>query len=366
MLTADRSVPITSNPAPAARRPANRWVHGPVSDVLLGWCWLPIALVAHALEGHMVSLQALIAGVFLLSFAHQPLTLGLVYGDRAQRTSRPRLYALAPFVMLALVLAGVSISLTLVALVAGAWNAEHTLMQRFGLMRIYGRKAGDDHATIEKAMLISWLVVALTFLAGFVALDRLVEKVGIGRTNRRSVELLHSSAAVMRVAFIPVVLVAAIATVRWLRVERADRAHASMPKHLYVLSTAALVAFVMVDPIAGFVGYVAAHSIEYFAIVHSSLRKRAATGDASVVARATASVPRRALVYAAYFAVIAAMIYFGKHTWDGTFYAFAILYFGGLHILYDGFVWKLRKPATAASLGITPAAAGAAAATAGS
>ena len=59
------------------------------------------------------------------------------------------------------------------------------------------------------------------------------------------------------------------------------------------------------------------------------------------------------------------MIYFGKHTWDGTFYAFAILYFGGLHILYDGFVWKLRKPATAASLGITPAA-GAAAATAGS
>jgi len=77
-----------------------------------------------------------------------------------------------------------------------------------------------------------------------------------------------------------------------------------------------------------------------------------------VVARATASVPRRALVYAAYFAVIAAMIYFGKHTWDGTFYAFAILYFGGLHILYDGFVWKLRKPATAASLGITPSTAG--------
>jgi len=324
-----------------------------VADVLLGWCWLPIALVAHALEGHLVTLQALIAAVFLLSFAHQPLTLGLVYGDGAQRASRPRLYALAPFVMLALVLAGVSISLTLVALVAGMWNAEHTLMQRFGVMRIYGRKAGDDHAKVEKVMLFSWLGLAVAFLGGFVALDRLVEKVGIGRTNRRSVELLHSGAAVMRLLFVPVVVVAVVATARWLRAERAECDHRSTPKRLYVLSTAALVAFVMIDPIAGFVGYVAAHSIEYFAIVHSSLRKRAATGDASAVARATSSVPRRALVYAAYFAAIAAMIYFGKHTWNGTFYAFAILYFGGLHILYDGFVWKLRRPATAASLGIT-------------
>jgi uncharacterized membrane protein YidH (DUF202 family) len=360
VLTADRSVPTTSasRSTDGPARPANRWVHGPVSDVLLGWCWLPIALLAHTLEGHLVSLQALIAVVFLLSFAHQPLTLGLVYGDRAQRASRPRLYAVAPFVMLALVLAGVSISLTLVALVAGMWNAEHTLMQRFGVMRIYGRKAGDDHAKVEKVMLFSWLALAVTFLGGFVALDKLVEKVGIGRTNRRSVELLHSGASVLRLVFVPLAVVAAIATLRWLRSEHVDAAHASTPKRLYVLSTAALVVFVMVDPVAGFVGYVAAHSIEYFAIVHSSLRKRAATGDASAVARATASMAKRALVYAAYFAVIAAMIYFGKHTWDGTFYAFAILYFGGLHILYDGFVWKLRKPATAASLGITPAAAG--------
>jgi uncharacterized membrane protein YidH (DUF202 family) len=236
------------------------------------------------------------------------------------------------------------------------WNAEHTLMQRFGVMRIYGRKAGDDHAKVEKVMLFSWLALAVTFLGGFVALDELVDKVGIGRTNRRSVELLHSGASIMRLVFVPVVIVAAVATARWLRAERLERDHRSTPKHLYVLSTAALVVFVMIDPIAGFVGYVAAHSIEYFAIVHSSLRKRATTGDASAVARATSSVPRRALVYAAYFAAIAAMIWFGKHTWDGSFYAFAILYFGGLHILYDGFVWKLRKPATAASLGITAAA----------
>jgi hypothetical protein len=40
----------------------------------------------------------------------------------------------------------------------------------------------------------------------------------------------------------------------------------------------------------------------------------------------------------------------------GKVYAFAILFFGALHILYDGFVWKLRRPNVAASLGISPVA----------
>jgi hypothetical protein len=30
----------------------------------------------------------------------------------------------------------------------------------------------------------------------------------------------------------------------------------------------------------------------------------------------------------------------------------AILFFGALHIFYDGFVWKLRRPQLAASLGV--------------
>ena len=59
-------------------------------------------------------------------------------------------------------------------------------------------------------------------------------------------------------------------------------------------------------------------------------------------------------VYAAYFAVIGVIVYFTWSPFNGKLYAFAILFFGALHILYDGFVWKLRRPAVAASLGITP------------
>jgi hypothetical protein len=45
-------------------------------------------------------------------------------------------------------------------------------------------------------------------------------------------------------------------------------------------------------------------------------------------------------------------VYVTKSRLDGRLYAFAVLFLGALHILYDGFVWKLRRPAVAASLGI--------------
>jgi hypothetical protein len=108
----------------------------------------------------------------------------------------------------------------------------------------------------------------------------------------------------------------------------------------------------MVDPIAGVAGYVAAHAIEYFAVVHSSLRKRA---DDAPVAVATRTPARRAAIYVTYFAAVGALVYSTWTPFNGKLYAFAILFFGALHILYDGFVWKLRRPAVAASLGIASA-----------
>ncbi len=327
------------------------WVHGPVPDIALGWCWLPVALLMHSVEANITVLQSIMGVIFLISFAHQPLTLGLVYGDPAQRNAHPRLYRWAPCVAFALIVIGLNVSLTAIALMAGLWNAEHTLMQRYGVMRIYGRKAGDTHGRIEKPMLIVWLITAIAYMGGYVDLQRMVHKLGFGGTNARSVGLLAGLTSVARVAFWIGALVGLVLVVRWFRAERRLGVAASRPKHWYALGTAGLVIAVMIDPIAGIAGYVAAHAIEYFAVVHSSLRKRS---DAAPVATVTRTPVRRAVVYAAYFGAIAALIFFSRSRLDGRLYAFSVLFFGALHILYDGFVWKLRRPAVAASLGITP------------
>ena len=329
------------------------WVHGALADTLLGWCWLPVALAMHAMESSITHAQALMGIIFLVSFAHQPLTLGLVYGDPAQRNAHRRLYTWAPFVAIALIAIGLNISLMLVGIMAGLWNAEHTLMQRYGVLRIYGRKAGDNHGSIEKPMLITWLVTALLFLGAYVDLPRFTRKIGFDDTNKRSIEALDAVSGGATVLFWIAAVVSVAFAVRWVRAERArPPSPARNAKWVYAAGTLGLVGAVMVDPLAGIAGYVAAHAIEYFGIVHSSLHRRGSSGDTSAVARASASRTRRVGLYALYFGLVTAVIAVTWNLWDGRLYAYAILFFGALHILYDGFVWKLRKPAVAASLGI--------------
>lgn len=347
---APNATSTTTTASTSVEHPPRRlWIHGPVLDVLLGWCWLPVALVVRAQEAHLSTVHWLVGVIFLISFAHQPLTLGLVYADPVQRSAHRSIYRWTPLVAATLIVVGLHVSLTLVAVMAALWNAEHTLMQRYGVMRIYGRKAGDGHGRLEKPMLIAWLVTALAFIAAYVDLDALIHRLGIGRTNAiglRTLATFHAPAAVL---FWLVASGATALTVRWWRAERAGGTTAA-PKVLYTLGTFGLLVMVMIDPLAGIAGYVAAHSIEYFGIVHSSLRTRR---DHAPVARASRSSWRRAALYTAYFTAIALLIRFTREPWHGQVYMFAVLFLGALHIFYDGFVWKLRRPAVAASLGIT-------------
>ena len=193
-------------------------------------------------EPHLTAVQSIMGVIFLISFAHQPLTLGLVYGDPVQRGAHRRLYLWAPWVAFGLIIIGLNVSLSAVALMAGLWNAEHTLMQRYGVMRIYGRKAGDDHGRLEKPMLIVWLVAGIAYIGGYVDLQRLVRKLGFGGTNARSVRLLGDLAVRTpasssgSAAIVGIVLV-----VRWWQAERRLGTAASRPKHWYALGTAGLV-----------------------------------------------------------------------------------------------------------------------------
>ncbi len=43
----------------------------------------------------------------------------------------------------------------IIAVIAGVWNAGHTLQQRYGITRIYGRKVGQADGTIELAV-VGW------------------------------------------------------------------------------------------------------------------------------------------------------------------------------------------------------------------
>ncbi|MEO7557000.1 MAG: hypothetical protein ABIV94_10415 [Acidimicrobiales bacterium] len=331
---------------------AARWMRSPVVDGAVAFAWVPFVFAARWAAGDTTALLLVINGTFLLSFLHQPLTLPLVYGDPGQRNAHRRLYTWSPLVFAAAIAFGLWVSLALVAVVAGLWNAEHTLMQRYGLTRIYGRKVGQGDGRLDKAMLVSWLVLALVWVAAEPATpDRLVG-LRLGQVNDDGVDRLLSLQPWAAALLVPVLVVAAVLALSWLHAEasrlRAGRANPA--KWLYVASTAALFTVILVDPVAGFIGYVGAHSIEYFVIVHHALGSRFTDGSGGPLGRVVRAPRGRGRFLGWYVATFLAVVAIEKAWGDQGVYGFTVLFLGGLHVFYDGFVWKLRRPAVARGL----------------
>ncbi len=325
------------------------WIHGPARDTALALCWVPFALAAVSVQGHRHLLAALLSAILLLSLSHQPVTLALVYGDRARFRDHRLVYAVAPAVALGAVLFGLRVSLLLVAVIAGLWNAEHTLMQRYGITRLYGRKAGDDHGALERPMLFSWLGVAMLAAAANPRTPHYLAEVNLGDVNRRGITFLTRLRPEAVVLLVPAIAVAAVLTVRWGRAER--RAPSANPaKWVYLGATLALIATVCIDPVAGFAAYVGAHALEYFVIVHGAAGRRAARGDGGVVGRVVRSGAGASgfVAVSAIGAVVPLMVL--ARAGSFTVASGAYLTVGALHILYDGLIWKQRSPAVAADL----------------
>jgi hypothetical protein len=325
-------------------------MRGPGLDVANAVAWVPFALAAHLLEGDRAALNVLIAGALLLSFVHQPLTVALVYGDPDEFRLHRRLFLWAPVVLVAAIAIGRSVSPVLVAAIAGLWNAEHTLLQRYGLTRIYGRKVGDDHGGIERWMLQSWLALVVVWVAVDPRTPAFLARIDLGERNTQSVEVLTSLRPIALVLLAPLAVAVCVLAVRWVRAERARGLAANPAKHLYVGSTAVLLVVILVDPIAGLVGYVAAHALEYFMVVHGALGRRYSTATSGgVLGRAVRARSGRIGFFAAYLVAVAALL-LAARAGVSSVLPVTLLTLGGLHLLYDGFIWKLRRPSVASSL----------------
>jgi hypothetical protein len=339
-----------------ARRAAEwnrpRWIRSPAVDIALAFAWLPFALTARAASHDVDTLALLLNTTFLISFLHQPLTLPLVYGDPGQYASRRKLFVWSPVVFVVAVTLGLWVSFAFVAIVAGLWNAEHTLMQRFGVTRIYGRKVGHESGTLERWLLISWLVLAIMWVGSDPATPGRVARLPLGDVNAASVDHLTALLPFAAALVAPVVLLSAVFAVRWIAGEyaRARRGEANPAKWVYVGSTAVLFAWMLVDPVAGFIAYVGAHAIEYFVIVNHSLGTRYADGSGGPLGTAVRSPHGRTKFFAGYGLALIALIVLLARTGSPNAYGFAVLWFGGLHVFYDGFIWKLRRPAVARGL----------------
>ena len=199
--------------------------------------------------------------------------------------------------------------------------------------------------------MLSWLIgVAVVAAADRATPDRIVEA-GLGGHNRDALEVL-TDLRPGALVLLPFVGVAAIGlTAAWVRREMLAGTAANPAKQLYVLSTAVLFGVMLVSPIAGLIGYVGSHAFEYFVIVYTNLKSRYQDqpDDPALVGKAVRSPIGRPGFLALYLGAIVAIVTMLGRMDSPTAYALVFFVLGGLHVFYDGFIWKLRRGKVARS-----------------
>jgi len=328
-----------------------QWINGQGLDIAMGLSWIPFSLLAWAVQDNPVWLKTLMFSVFLFSFTHQPLSLFLVYGDKQRFALRRGLFTWSPVVFCLAVFFAVTYSPLLLAIFAGAWNAEHTLMQRYGIARIYGRMVGQKQGGFELAMLFSWLLLAAFWAAADPDTMGRVASLGIRGANRSAFEMMTGLRSVAEAILIPAVVVVVCLGILWLREEY--KRPVNQAKHFYLASTLGLFGVMLVNPIMGFIGYVGAHSFEYFVIVNRCLEKsyiEPGRSDSALGWATNAPTGRWGLL-ALYLSAIFLTVFLLEHYASTLLYSMVFFTLGALHFFYDGFIWKLRNPQVAQSVG---------------
>jgi hypothetical protein len=338
------------------------WIFGARADLAISLCWIPIFALAHMLSSsgtNDVLLNRMFRGAFVLSLLHQPLTLALVYGDREQFALRRRLFTWSPPVAVGLIAVAVLADLWIVVPIAAIWNTIHTLQQRYGLSRIYSRKAGYGSARLDRAVLYVGMVAAL-----LVAGSSSTTLAALGRVmldDRNAAAITDLTAVRPYALWLVTPALLAFAAVLWLlvRQEREHAADANPAKWLYQASSLGVIAAIAYDPLAGFIAYVAAHAIEYTIVVDRTVVRRYAEARPAMPLLGRLVRDRRAR-WASFAAFVALILWFDSGVRDavpGHAYLIVVYSVGILHFWYDSFIWKLRRPAVAADLGIAAPAA---------
>ena len=340
-----------SSPFAPSRSAETRWICGMPLDVLMTFSWVPFSLLALASLDQADALKRLMFSVFLFSFMHQPLSLLLVYGDHERFELRRRLFTWSPLFFGVVIYLALHLSPLVLALLAGAWNVEHTLMQRYGITRIYGRMVGQTEGGTELPLYFSWLLLAAAWAAADPMTMDHVAALGIRGANRAAFEVLADWRSVAETLLIPLTVLSLALMARWLSEE--SRRPNNRAKQLYVASTLGLFATMLVNPIMGFIGYVGAHSFEYFVIVNRAIGKgyveeRNVRSPLGRLANGRLGQPG---LLAVYLLALAATVYVLERYASFTVYSMVFFTLGALHFFYDGFIWKLRNPQVARSVG---------------
>ena len=331
---------------PAEKSPAG-WVVSPAFDLLFlaNVAWPLLLLAAAAFPGFVRDdsrLQTEFWAVYFLITPHRWITLFLVTADRDRRDGRGKLFV-ALAVVAALLVGGVwavTGSLTCLLLIDYAWNSWHFASQHQGVLRMYAKKAGGGPEWLERHALRAFIVYTLLRTAGWTTGWLEADSHLKGWLNTVDLVMLAVPGAVLVVNLIGF---------------RRGR----FGKLCYLVSLLTLYAGLLLclrnDWRTGVFAMTAAsstfHAVEYLAVVSHYAQRRKAVGSAGLFRE---MAKQWLVVFAVYLVTLGLIGVWADKTGGWVVRAWLALnvWSAFLHYTYDGFIWKLRKLATAQALGV--------------
>lgn len=353
----------------------NRWIYGRRIDMLMAWSWLPFfaATVYFSLQRSSFGDAAVISilgWVLLVSLLHQPLTLLLVYGDRSQFTQRRRLFVLTPLIAVPLLILALTANLWVIIPIAAVWNMFHIQQQRYGMLRIYARKSRYGSVALDRALTYVPFVTVLIVVAALPSTLEQLARFGrtLGDNNVQAIQGILDVRSFLVWLLVPlgastVATLGAYVAQEW-RVSRSTSvlraaARPNPAKWNYLTAGLALMAALVVSPVAGLVSYIASHALEYVIVVHRTLVARYAAGtgnDAGPLAVLARTPLRRALLLLGFFVLVAVLNLQLQGILPAQVYLIIVYSIGLMHFVYDAHIWKSRRPSVAADFGIVAVA----------
>lgn len=338
------SAPPVTPPTPSAG-----WVVSPAFDLLFlaNALWplllVPVLLGADGFVAPDGRLQTEFWVIYFVIAPHRWITLFLVAADPDRREGRTALFVGFAVLFAALVfgLWAFTGALTCLAVIDYIWNSWHFGSQHHGVLRMYARKSGGGPDWLERYGLRLFIVYTLLRTAGW----------STGWVEADTASKWWMNAVDLSFLAIPAALLAA---------NFAGATRTRLPKLLYLGSLLGLYGGLLLslrsDWANGVFVLTAAsslfHSVEYLAVVSHYAHRRTEVGSDGLFRQ----VAKRWGAVLAVYAVVLGLI----GVWAGEsssgiprLWLALNLWAAFLHYTYDGFIWKLRRPATAQALGVS-------------
>lgn len=327
-----------------AVQPARNWIQGPSSDLLLfSFGWIAVLIPLLLLSDHISSI---ILMVLLFNYAHRHYTFALVYGDQEEFDKRKDVYTYLPFIAGMVTFLFVYFNaFSILLAISVLWTMLHSVSQKYGITRVYARKAGYGSGWIEKGLIFSWFYYLFLGLA-----EKEKATILSYRSGQAILTAVGDYLPLMTLASFIALAVASLFTVLYIRQEYLNRHQLSIAKNVYVLSILILYSLFHYSLIVGYIVFAFSHALEYIAFVNIFVKAKyiKKPNSGSIIARAVKNQWRNSTLFTV--AIIAAC--FAGRQLDHHAFTIYIVGSSFLHFIYDALIWKVRQAEVGEPLGI--------------